>query len=259
MKSDSMVLGVFFGAFLLNAMPGESWAAGPGAGSQPAALENGDINGDWSIDLSDPIYLFNYLFTGGPAPVPLACLPEFTAAQNGDANGDGSIDLSDGIRILGWLFNESPPPVPACGAGLGGGATADSTPFTADFGPPSGGSPAEREWLEGGVFHFRNAVELDPISGDINGTATLSTNGDIDTVGGRGHLFGSFLLEVTWQGLSGTWSGHYSVTFSSGDPASGQFAGAGDGGLAGTKLLGTITESGPGTFQLEGVILSPQE
>jgi len=37
----------------------------------PLARENGDVNGDSTIDLSDVIYLLRYLFSGGPAPVPL--------------------------------------------------------------------------------------------------------------------------------------------------------------------------------------------
>lgn len=48
-----------------------------------------------AIDISDPIYLLNYLFSGGPEP------PCRDAA---DATDDGALDISDAIRILSHLF-----------------------------------------------------------------------------------------------------------------------------------------------------------
>ena len=35
--------------------------------------QNGDVNGDGEIDLSDAIYLLNYKFSGGPKPVEFLC------------------------------------------------------------------------------------------------------------------------------------------------------------------------------------------
>ena len=63
-----------------------------------------DLNGD--VDLSDAVYLFNYLFLGGSAP---GC------DDGADATDDGALDLTDGIFILNFLFlggNELPPPSP---------------------------------------------------------------------------------------------------------------------------------------------------
>jgi len=48
-----------------------------------------------AIDISDPIYLLNFLFSGGPEP------PCRDAA---DATDDGVLDISDAIRILSHLF-----------------------------------------------------------------------------------------------------------------------------------------------------------
>jgi hypothetical protein len=48
-----------------------------------------------AIDISDAIFVLNYLFLGGVAP---SCL------DAADANDDGNIDLSDGIKILRYLF-----------------------------------------------------------------------------------------------------------------------------------------------------------
>lgn len=113
------------------------------------AIENGDINGDWSMDLSDAIGLLLYLYVGGPAPVPMACGDEEPSIKNGDANGDGELDVSDGIYLMRWLFLGGPDPAPAqCGLLQGFGAAATQRPIS-DFlsvqgtfciAPPAGGS-----------------------------------------------------------------------------------------------------------------------
>jgi rhodanese-related sulfurtransferase len=61
----------------------------------------GDANGDWTIDLGDVIYVINYLFKGGSAPVPL---------EVADFNCDGSVELGDVIYLLNYLFKDGPPP-----------------------------------------------------------------------------------------------------------------------------------------------------
>ena len=68
------------------------------------ALENGDSNGDWTLDLSDGIHLLGWLYSGGPAPAPLACGAGVPSRQNGDTNGDGDIDVSDVIVVFTHLF-----------------------------------------------------------------------------------------------------------------------------------------------------------
>lgn len=62
----------------------------------------GDTNTSGTRDLSDAIYLLNYLFSGGPAP---ECGP----AAN--INGQGAKpDLSDAIFLLNYLFSGGTPP-----------------------------------------------------------------------------------------------------------------------------------------------------
>jgi len=61
----------------------------------------GDTNGDGIIDISDVVYLINYLFIGGPLPVPLAA---------GDCNRDTVVDVSDVVSLLNYLFVGGPPP-----------------------------------------------------------------------------------------------------------------------------------------------------
>lgn len=43
------------------------------AGGNPAAVQNGDTNGDGSRDIGDAIYLLQWLFSGGSEPVSATC------------------------------------------------------------------------------------------------------------------------------------------------------------------------------------------
>ena len=74
------------------------------SGAQERVYRRGDANGNGSIDISDAVYVLNFLFNGGPAP---ACSPI------ANANGSGGVDISDGIAILSYLFGglDSLPPL----------------------------------------------------------------------------------------------------------------------------------------------------
>ena len=61
----------------------------------------GDANGDGEINVSDVVYLINYLFIGGPPPQPL---------QAGDVNCDGTINVSDVVYLINYLFIGGPSP-----------------------------------------------------------------------------------------------------------------------------------------------------
>ncbi len=65
----------------------------------------GDASGDGVIDMADPIYILNYLYKAGPAPVPMAAA---------DANADCVIDLSDAVYLLNYLYKGGPPPQSGC-------------------------------------------------------------------------------------------------------------------------------------------------
>jgi hypothetical protein len=62
----------------------------------------GDANADRTVDASDLVYLVNYLFVKGPAPI------HFEA---GDVNLDGVIDAGDLIYLLNYLFIHGPAPL----------------------------------------------------------------------------------------------------------------------------------------------------
>jgi hypothetical protein len=72
-------------------------------------FRRGDANGDGRVDVSDPISILGYLFSGD------AALPCSDAA---DANDTGIVDLSDAVYTLVFLFQggrEPPSPFTACG------------------------------------------------------------------------------------------------------------------------------------------------
>ena len=61
----------------------------------------GDANNDQKLNVSDVIYLINYLFKGGPTPIPL---------EAGDANCDSNTNVSDVIYLINYLFKGGPAP-----------------------------------------------------------------------------------------------------------------------------------------------------
>jgi hypothetical protein len=69
-------------------------------------LENyGDANGDGQINISDVVFLINYLFIGGPAPLPLSA---------GDTNGDCMVDIADVVYLINYLFSGGTAPKSGC-------------------------------------------------------------------------------------------------------------------------------------------------
>jgi hypothetical protein len=68
-----------------------------------------DPNDDGLIDIADPIWILNELFTGGPAT---------PCREAADCNADGAIDLADAAYGITYQFLGGPPPpapFPRCG------------------------------------------------------------------------------------------------------------------------------------------------
>ena len=61
----------------------------------------GDANTDNSINISDCVFLIQYVFAGGYPPSPLC---------NGDANGDRAVNVSDAVYMVQYIFAGGPPP-----------------------------------------------------------------------------------------------------------------------------------------------------
>jgi hypothetical protein len=62
----------------------------------------GDVNQDGSIDITDAVYLLNYIFNSGPAPEDM---------HSADVNGDGFVCISDVVYLLAYVFGTGPTPV----------------------------------------------------------------------------------------------------------------------------------------------------
>jgi hypothetical protein len=83
---------------------------------QEGHFRRGDINGDGSQDIADPVFLLFYLFAGHAGP---------TCLKSADTNDNGGLDIADVTFILGYLFTAGAPP-PAPGASCGPDPTADA-------------------------------------------------------------------------------------------------------------------------------------
>lgn len=65
----------------------------------------GDADNNCMVNISDVIYLQEYIFNGGPLPPIL---------NRGDACGDCLINITDMVYIVQYIFNNGPDPVPGC-------------------------------------------------------------------------------------------------------------------------------------------------
>ncbi|MCK5126443.1 MAG: hypothetical protein KAR42_09320 [candidate division Zixibacteria bacterium] len=62
----------------------------------------GDSNSDGLFNVGDAVFLVNYIFRGGPAPVPLSC---------SDSNGDGEVNIGDAVWKINAIFKGGPMPI----------------------------------------------------------------------------------------------------------------------------------------------------
>ena len=67
---------------------------GCATGTEPRFVR-GDSDASGDMNITDAVFVLNYLFLGGPAP---PCL------DSADADDDGSLSITDGVRILNVLF-----------------------------------------------------------------------------------------------------------------------------------------------------------
>ena len=61
----------------------------------------GDADGNGFVNISDAVYLIAYIFSGGPAPSPLAA---------GDCDCNGFVNISDAVYLIGYIFGGGPAP-----------------------------------------------------------------------------------------------------------------------------------------------------
>jgi len=65
----------------------------------------GDANYDGKVNVGDAVFLINYIFKAGPAPVPVC---------KGDVNHDTKTNVGDAVYLINYIFKAGPPPVAGC-------------------------------------------------------------------------------------------------------------------------------------------------
>jgi DNA-binding beta-propeller fold protein YncE len=72
------------------------------AAKYPACyLVVGDADGSGEVDISDAVFLINYIFAGGPPPVTMSAA---------DINCDAAIDIGDAVFAIQYIFAGGPAP-----------------------------------------------------------------------------------------------------------------------------------------------------
>jgi len=71
----------------------------------------GDADGDQNINISDAVYLVNFIFKGGPQPDPV---------EAGDVNLDGDLNIGDPVYLINYIFKGGPAPCPIPGGNMTG-------------------------------------------------------------------------------------------------------------------------------------------
>jgi len=69
----------------------------------------GDFNGSENTDIDDVVYLIDYLFLGGPDPIPF---------DSGDIDCSGGADIDDVVYSINYLFQGGPLPCDSDGDGF---------------------------------------------------------------------------------------------------------------------------------------------
>jgi hypothetical protein len=102
-----------------------AWVLAKLTGKSPVTFHRGDPNSSGTIDISDAIAIFGFLFLGDTTP---------TCKESADSNNDGTIDISDGILLLSWLFLSAAEPVAPGPTGEPCGVDTDAPGSPGDLG-----------------------------------------------------------------------------------------------------------------------------
>ena len=65
----------------------------------------GDADDNEIVTISDAVYLINYIFSGGPAPLP---------TKSGDVDCNAIVTISDAVYLINFIFSGGPAPCGAC-------------------------------------------------------------------------------------------------------------------------------------------------
>ncbi len=65
----------------------------------------GDADGNGSVSIGDAVFVINFIFGGGPAPVP---------QEAGDVDCSGGVSIGDAVYIISYVFGGGPAPCTDC-------------------------------------------------------------------------------------------------------------------------------------------------
>ncbi|MGB2698214.1 MAG: dockerin type I repeat-containing protein, partial [Candidatus Zixiibacteriota bacterium] len=65
----------------------------------------GDVNKSGTADVTDIVFITNYVLKSGPEPDPLIA---------GDVNADCTVDIVDAVYLVNYVFKSGPAPLPGC-------------------------------------------------------------------------------------------------------------------------------------------------
>ena len=82
-------------------------------------FHRGDSNADGTMNITDGIFVLNFLFLGGPSP---------TCLEAANPNDDAVLNITDGIYILNFLFLGGPGPALPGGPGADCGLDPEGSP-----------------------------------------------------------------------------------------------------------------------------------
>ena len=69
----------------------------------------GDADGSGFVNITDAVYLIQYIFNGGPEPDPY---------ESGDANCDGTVNITDAVYLINYIFGGGFDPCDPDGDGI---------------------------------------------------------------------------------------------------------------------------------------------
>jgi hypothetical protein len=103
------------GTLVLSSTIGQTVAGQSSAGSyvlQSGFWQNfgggyicGDLDGSNAVNIADVVYLVSYIFSGGPAPAPLA---------SADVDCGGTVNIADAVYLIEYIFTYGAAPCAAC-------------------------------------------------------------------------------------------------------------------------------------------------
>ena len=96
-SAQGLVPGTINNVYLTSTLSTDSAIHGTGALPAEIVRRNGDSNNDGKVNVSDAVYIINFVFSSGAEPI-----PELFA---GDANCDDRVNVSDAVYIINYVFS----------------------------------------------------------------------------------------------------------------------------------------------------------